>query len=502
MVTKSEQLVSSGQRWYEICKIPQQEPLVMSRDQELSLRKEAEELLLQESEVYSRSLDLGSKHSNFGFMKSVLKKGTLADKLAAHTLLIQNSSLHNLSSIKTMMEFVEAKGKREYLLSADHLKELFLADLLPSNRKLKIFSQLIRLMDRDLGDKERKVYLMVSFFEDQIKHYYRNFVEVIERNSHDQIIATKNKSVNLMYELLSGSSEHEQFLLEHLANKLGDPIPKAASHACQLLRTLVTTDHPAMKEVVVKEVERVLFRPNLRERAQYYCLCFLQEVVFVEKQDEKLANRLIDIYMAFFKKCIEAGEVNCKTMKALLSGVSRALPFASPNVGPSVLRQHLETFYRMIYLVNTNIGIQVLSLIFQVLSMIKTTNTSSTETTSLKVKQQLMNNKNKEKKTTVHPEPQETNIPGTTSSQDDKIDSNMRLKDRFYSALYRFLLQKDVFESTTRPGMLFNLLYRCLKSDDKSSRRCVFTKRLLQVRPYQRPNNSTRISGTSDQDKA
>jgi ribosome biogenesis protein MAK21 len=409
-------------------------------------------------------------------MKSVLKKGTLGDKLAAHTLLIQNSSLHSLQSIKTMMEFVDAKGKREFLLASGHLKELFLADLLPPDRKLKSFSELIRLMDHSLQEKERKIFLMVSYFEDQLKLLYQNFIKVIELNSHDPTGTTKNKSVDLLYELLAGNPEQEQFLLEHLVNKLGDPIPKVASHSCYLLRMLITEEHPAMKEVVVKEVERVLFRPNIRERAQYYCLCFLQEVIF-GKDDEKVANRLVDIYLSFFKKCIEEGEVNNKTMKALLTGLSRALPFASHEVGNKVLKHHLDTFYRMVYLVNTNIGIQILSLIFQVVSMNKGS--------SYKMKQKTVIDKKTKLKAAKVVQTESQGTSSTRSTVDEEKADFNRIRDRFCSSLFRFLLQKDVFESTTRPGMLFNLLYRCLKSDDNSSRLSVFIKRLLQVRIIQ-----------------
>ena len=470
-------LVPSGKKWYAIVnQVPEPVSTTLPRDQEVSLRKEAEQLLQHESDLYSSNLDEGSKKSDFGFMRSVLKTGTLRDKLAAHTLLLQNSALHNLSSIKTMMEIVKSKGKREYLLAADHLKELFLGDLLPPERKLRPFGEIVRQMDEALKKegKERNVFLMVAFFEDQLKYCYKEFIEVIERNSHDPIGVTKSKSVNLMYELLANNSEQEQYLLEHLTNKLGDPVPKIASHSCQLLRKLITEDHPAMKEVVVKEVERLLFRPNIKERAQYYCLCFLQEVVFVAKRDEKLANRLIDIYLGFFKKSIEEGEVNNKTMTVLLTGVSRSLPFSSASVVSSILEQHLETFYRIIYLVNTNIGIQVLSLIFQVLTMISSKETIIMTTNKPEKKRRKLSRDKKKKKDS-----------DTKDSMEDTVDSrceSSRLRDRFYSALFRFLLKKDVFESTSRPGMLFNVIFRSLKSDDKTTRVCSFIKRLLQVR--------------------
>lgn len=74
-----------------------------------------------------------------------------------------------------------------------------------------------------------------------------------------------------------------QFLLEHLVNKIGDPVAKVGSHVCYLLGQLII-HHPDMKAVVIQEVERLVYRPNLPDRAKYYALCFLNQVfLFITK---------------------------------------------------------------------------------------------------------------------------------------------------------------------------------------------------------------------------
>ena len=108
--------------------------------------------------------------------------------------------------------------------------------------------------------------------------------------THDPVPETKSKSINVLFELLSSNPEHEQFLLEKLVNKLGDPSSKVASHVSFLLQKLITENHPVMKDVVVTEVHRVLFRPNISEKARYYCLCFLQGIVFTDF-DQLLGNK-------------------------------------------------------------------------------------------------------------------------------------------------------------------------------------------------------------------
>jgi len=50
-----------------------------------------------------------------------------------------------------------------------------------------------------------------------------------------------------------------QILLTALVNKLGDSSPKVRSKASQSLNGVLKV-HPAMKGVVVEEVERLLFR--------------------------------------------------------------------------------------------------------------------------------------------------------------------------------------------------------------------------------------------------
>ena len=75
---------------------------------------------------------------------------------------------------------------------------------------------------------------------------------------------------------------------------------------------------------------------------------------------------MVEIYFAFFKKITSSGDVNSKIMSALLSGMSRALPYST--LGAAALETHLETFYKLIHYVNQNIAIQGLSLIFSVVS--------------------------------------------------------------------------------------------------------------------------------------
>jgi ribosome biogenesis protein MAK21 len=442
-VDDSQLMIKLNEKWFKQKILTNQTDTTkrLPRDKELALKREAEQLLATDTAAYKKSLNSGMRKSEFDWIWNVLKTGALADKLSANSLLNQDSAVHNLSSLRTMLQLCQSKGKREFLLASEHLKELLIADVMPPF-KLRHFGELVSSMPHNPTD--RSVHLILSYYEDQLKFLYKDFIDTIERMSHDAVIATKNKAIYMMYELLSNRPEQEQLLLSHLANKLGDPCPKAAAHALHLLDKLVTSDHPAMKEVVVQEVERVLFRANIKERAQYRCLCLFQGLR-LSLADQSLANRLMEIYFSFFTKCIRAGDVNNKTMSVILSGVTRALPFSS--MGKAAVRKHMDTFYRLVHVVNTGIAIQVFVLMLQVVSS--------------------PSNRNKKQ--------------NSSSISDDSGKGSEQLIDRFLSSLYRFLLKQDLFESSSRMPVFFNLLFRALKFDEHTCRTFAFVKRLLQV---------------------
>ena len=58
-----------------------------------------------------------TKRSDVGWMKTVLTSGTLADKVAALTVLVQESPLHSLQHLDTMINMAKKKGKRECLMA-------------------------------------------------------------------------------------------------------------------------------------------------------------------------------------------------------------------------------------------------------------------------------------------------------------------------------------------------------------------------------------------------
>ncbi|RWS22974.1 CCAAT/enhancer-binding protein zeta-like protein, partial [Leptotrombidium deliense] len=176
---------------------------------------------------------------------------------------------------------------------------------------------------------------------------------------------------------------------------------------------------------VANEVERLIYRPNITMKAQYYGLCFLNEIILSDS-DHNLADKLIKIYFDFFKLNLKKGEVNNKLMNAILTGVNRTFPYS--KLDSVTFENHVDTFFKVIHFVNFNVAIQVLNLLLNVM--------------------------------------------------DDK--KNGLLSDRFYCVLYRFLVEIKL-DNCSRKAVFLNLLYRSMKKDSDLKRVKAFIRRLQQV---------------------
>lgn len=403
----------------------------LSRDQITVLRSEALGLLKTDYIIYEEQKN--SKQSDdHEWIRTVLSSGTVSDKLAAHTVLLQESPVHNLRSVESLLRFVNTKGKRECVMAIDNLRDLFIGDLLIPKEKLHTFEELVGAVEPKWlltpGGKpgERERFLVISHVEDQIRSLYKKFIDALITVSHDSLEALKMKSLKTMFDLFVNNPEQEKYLLSCMINKLGDPTAKIASQTAHLLSQIISQHHPQMKLIVVKEVERLIFRPHISPRTEYYCLCFLSEMVFTAAVDTELANAMINIYFTVFNKCIKEGEINNRTMSTLLTGVSRAFPYSKLEL--DYLQKYLTTFYKILHYVNLNTGIQTLSLIFNLVN----------------------------------------------------FNESGSLTDHFYSTLYRFIANPEV-DHCAKSNLLLNLVYRSIKKDSVNKRVRAFVKRLFQV---------------------
>lgn len=425
----------------------------------MTKRKKAEKLLAAEVTAWHESKKQ-STVSQDQWLQQVLTSGTLSDRVAAMTLMVQQSPLHNLTHLNTLVEMATKKGRREREMTIEAIKDLFATNLLPSARKLTSFEK------QPLNHPGvSSTHLVYWIFEDYLKQKYSLFVSSLESASHDSMRHFRSLALRSVYELLVDFPEQEAALLTLLVNKFGDSDRKVASKATYLLQQLVNK-HQAMKPVVVREIQQFLLRPTLIQKARYYAIMFLSQLPLVRGWTS-LADQLVTVYFTMFEHCVRHHEINSRVMSALLTGVNRAFPYtsaANPVAAKdekklkahvkndkkaqekiksleaskirgkeldivATLEQKADTLFKIAHEANFNTAVQALTLLFQVATAKDT------------------------------------------------------FQDRFYIALYSTLFRNDLVY-TNKYHLFLNLLYRALRDDSDVERSGAFLKRLLQVASY------------------
>lgn len=310
-----------------------------------SAKAAAEALLLNEEQAFEARAHGNSSNQDLKWLQQARRSGTTTDKIAALTVLIQESVVANLRAVDHLLVMANKRvGTRSVVGNTmDAMKELFVNVLLPPNRKLLFFEQqpIQHLFssssdtvdnnkakdnsNNSMSKKDRDTVLLYWLVEDGIKKRYASFVEAVEAASKDNLAFIKEKAVRIIAELLTDRPEAEQKLLSALINKLGDPDRKLASKAGYLITRLLT-QHPNMKGVVVREVERFIFRPGLTDRARYYCIVYLNQMVLTHTENgAKLARKLVDIYFSMFALILDGKLGTAATMKTQAEEAAAAI---------------------------------------------------------------------------------------------------------------------------------------------------------------------------------
>lgn len=251
---------------------------------------------------------------------------------------------------------------------------------------------------------------------------------------------TNQKAIAILAatQLLIYSPEKEQMLLTMLINKLGDPISKVASKALHHLIEIAYR-HPNMCSIIVGEVEKLLFRNNVAERAQHFALCYLSSIV--RAGGLVISTKLIRICFALFKVLVQKGAINNRTMQAILRCLKNAietLNLQGTTVAKTADTSELldknmqDTIYRMVHLSDITISVQTLSLLLQLI-----------------------------------------------------VAEKASKRDRFYNALYGKLLDANLTTVGVKTAAQFlHIVHKAIHIDTNRLRACAFIKRLLQLALY------------------
>ena len=443
----------------------------------------AQFLLEAENKEYG-SLDK-SINSARQFYSTIMSSGTLSDKISALTLSVQESPLHNMKALETLLNLASKRSRSQAVEVLGALKDLFgPGALLPSDRKLRHFANQPGLSTAfarteidwkptdPLPKSLKEVHLISWAYEDWLKSIYFEVIKIIETWCNDEVVFARGKAVDHVFQLLREKPEQEANLLRLLVNKLGDSDKKIASKTSYNILQL-QIPHPLMKSTIISAIESdLLFRSGQSLHAKYYAIITLNQTTLSVKQDD-VTKQLLSIYFSLFTQLLTkpitpprddivinrmgdvqggGGTVGRKARKKLalqerstatndqlrekvistiLTGVNRAMPYTSTN--DEAFEKHMDTLFKVTHSSNFNTSIQALMLI-----------------------QQL--------------------VAGHVSSS-----------DRFYRTLYESLLDPRLL-TTSKQALYLNLLFKTLRSDLSIKRVKAFVKRLLQVVSMHQPS--------------
>jgi len=273
------------------------------------------------------------------YMSQVLRSGTMADKVAAMTLMVQESPIHRLETLDSLLSTAKA-GKHTAKMAIESLKDVFACPTgLPDDRRLFTLEQRLPLP----ADAAKQILWL---FEEKLKQRYASFVNVVQGYLKHSASELRRFAAETCAHLLKSKPEQEAELLALLVNKLGDPDPSVSARASQLLSELLKT-HRAMTGVVVEEVQGFTSRtpkgPQGAKARLQAVACLSQ--VYLSSELEPVATSLVQMYLALFVASVDAGDLQTKLLAALLTGVARALPYARKGVLDASTSKELDALF-------------------------------------------------------------------------------------------------------------------------------------------------------------
>jgi len=403
------------------------------------------------------------------YMRQVLKSGTLSDKVAAMTLLVQESPVHRFATLEALVGMAKS-GKHAAKMAVESLKDLFggggdasgespqhSTALLPGDRRLRARPVDEAWDHRTLRPSDAQLALWV--FEEKLAALYKDFVTSVLENGlcRHQSADLRRHGVETAAALLERKPEQEARLLALVVNKLGDPDASVAARASAVLADLLRR-HRRMTRVVAGEVQALAARASSTndERATHRAVAFLSQVYLDAENLGTLAASLVDTYVALFRRAVSASasssggqqqqqQLKTRFVAALLAGLKRALPYcprdAASASGFLVKDEGLDALFLASHAGTFQTRVQALALL----------DTISADVAAGRRRR---------------------------AGDLDEDDRATKLRARFYRSLYDLLASSDV-RKNTRPTLALNLCYRSVAADAEPVRRAALLKRLL-----------------------
>ncbi|CAH8559175.1 unnamed protein product [Schistosoma margrebowiei] len=366
------------------------------------------------------------------WLSMALKSKSGQDYMCAMAYLVNSYPLYAIRFLDNLLSFVSPSKKRDCFKSLDILSHLF-CSLIPKNRSLiSVANRPSHVLEKVDTPSSKENILCLWHFEDELKAVYLRFIKASEKLLlSDCVDNFKRKALGILGSLVQ-KQENQTLILNIIINKLGDRSKEFASAVIHKLRLIAGISSDFL-HLVVQEVRSFLFRPNLLERSKYYAISLLSCLELksssrgsgTDTNISSVASTLIKIYMSFFRSLANSKEIPERLTTILLSGLCRVAPFISEEAFTSMLSD-VDDLFRLVHTTGFTVSVQALSVLFQI----------STHCVAI--------------------------------------------RDRYYQALYRKLLDPAIHQSSKNP-ILLRLIYQSMVGDDDTDRIVAFIHRILQL---------------------
>jgi ribosome biogenesis protein MAK21 len=356
-------------------------------------------------------------------LNDLQKKGTLSDKVSALMLKIEKSFIPDkfcdFGSLDVLLQIAKKKSRHHSQASVEGLQELFLDTLLP-DKPLSYIS--------DLQVQKVPGGLSKLHFEDKLKQKYTEFINILKEHTQDTVEFYKKNAIKVLAGLAK-KAELQDYILEVIVNKLGDPntqIPTSVVLECNHL----VWKNKNLIEPLLSTLNRFCMKPGQGSSGKFYAIVLMNSLKLTSN-DSGCLQQLVSILLKMFPLLVkETRTSGNKAVSLLLKALNKNFAlFPNKNSFQEFFKAETDELYRLTHVENTNIRIEALRFILQV------------------------------------------------------EQAQGFVSDRFYRSLYEFIQPLMHLRSVTykSAALLFNTLMLSMKEDPNISRVKAFVKRIFQV---------------------
>jgi ribosome biogenesis protein MAK21 len=150
------------------------------------------------------------KEKDGDYLLTMLKKGTISDKVSALSIIIQKDEQRSITYLRSLLNQAKKPNRKLSEQAMSALRDLFLQNILKDDNKLFTFSKHPHIMNmpaQNISDKS----LLQAHYDHSIKELYRDYVtNTLQSMTHDDLEHYRKFSLDILAQLLSDKPELEE----------------------------------------------------------------------------------------------------------------------------------------------------------------------------------------------------------------------------------------------------------------------------------------------------